>query len=77
MDNEMRTRDILKELRHEKYETQYTHAIKHAEIKADLMGYDGPNLEKELKAIDEVNRCRDLYTIALADLIATLVEEGR
>ena len=73
----MRTRDILKELRHEKYETQYTHAIKHAEIKADLMGYDSPNLEKELKAIDEVNRCRDLYTMALADLIVLLREEGK
>ena len=73
----MRTRDILKELRHEKYVAQYENALKHAEIKADLMGNDGPNLEKELKAIDEVNRCRDLYTIALADLIVLLREEGK
>ena len=68
----MRTRDMLKKLRHEKYMVNYAHAFEQAEIKSELMATD-KGLEKQLQAIDEVNRCRDLYVMALADLIVTLV----
>ena len=66
----MRTRDILKELRHEKYVVNYEHSRKLAEVKAEL--FDNPSRTPQSwnYIISQVAKGQDDYVIALHDLIA-------